>query len=89
MVLNPYTASMEAQSVKNLSAVQETWVQSLGGVDPLEKEMATHSSILTWEIPWREEPGGLQSMGSQRVGHDLATKPPPPRLYTFLFYCTS
>ena len=80
---------MEAQSVKNLSAMQETWVQSLGGVDPLEKEMATHSSILTWEIPWREEPGGLQSMGSQRVGHDLATQPPPPRLYTFLFYCTS
>ena len=62
MVLNPYTASMEAQSVKNLSAMQETWVQSLGGVDPLEKEMATHSSILTWEIPQTGEPGGLQSM---------------------------
>ena len=64
MVLNPYTASMEAQSVKNLSAMQETWVQSLGGVDPLEKEMATHSSIVAWEISGTAEPGGLQSMGS-------------------------
>ena len=51
---------------------QETWVQSLGQEDPLEKEAATHSSILAWEIPWMEEPGGLQSMGSQRVGHNLA-----------------
>ena len=59
-----------AQSVKNLPAVQETWVRSLGWEDPLEKEMATHSSILAWKIPWTEEPGGLQSMGSQRVGHD-------------------
>ena len=65
---------MEAQSVKNLSAMQETWVHSLDWEDPLEEEMATHSSILTWEIPWREEPGGLQSMGSQKVGHYLATK---------------
>ena len=48
----------------------ETWVQSLGWEDPLEKEMATHSSVLAWRIPWTEEPGGLQSMGSQRVGHD-------------------
>jgi len=64
--------------VKNLSAMQETWVRSLGWDDPLEKEMATHSSILAWRIPWTEEPSGLQSMGSQRVGHDLATKPPPP-----------
>jgi len=48
----------------------ETWVQSLGWEDPLEKEMATHSSILAWRIPWTEEPGGLQSTGSQRVGHD-------------------
>ena len=62
-----------AQMVKNLPAVQETWVQSLGLEDPLEKEMATHSSILAWEIPWTEEPGGLQMMGSQRVGHDGAT----------------
>ena len=53
--------------VKNLPAVQETWVRSLGREDPLEMGMATHSSILAWEIPWREEPGGLQSMGLQRV----------------------
>ena len=63
--------------VKNLPAMQETWVQSLGWEDPLGKEMATHSSILTWEISWIEEPGGLQSIGSQRVRHDLAAKPPP------------
>ena len=56
--------------VKNLPAKQEMWVQSLGREDPLEEEMATHSSILAWRIPWTEEPGGLQSMGSQRVGHD-------------------
>ena len=54
--------------------IQEMWVQSLCWEDPLEKEMATHSSILAWEIPWTEEPGGLQSMGSQRVRHDLVTK---------------
>ena len=63
-------ASLVAQSVKNLPAVQETHVRSLGWEDPLEKEMATHSSILAWKISWTEEPGGLQSMGSQRVGHD-------------------
>ena len=63
--------------VKNTPAMQETQVQSLGWEDPLEERMATHSSILAWEIPWTEEPGGLQSMGSQRVGHNLATKPPP------------
>ena len=55
--------------VKRLSSVQETRVQSLGWEDPLEKEMATHSSTLAWKIPWSEEPGRLQSMGSQRVGH--------------------
>ena len=55
--------------VKNLPAVWETQVRSLGQKDPLEKEMATHSSILVWKIPWTEEPGGLQSMESQRVGH--------------------
>ena len=54
--------------------MQEMWVHSLGQEDPLEKEMATHSRILAWEIPWTEEPGGLQSKGSQRVGLDLATK---------------
>ena len=59
-----------AQMVKNLSAVQETQIQSLGWEDPLEKEMATHSSILAWKISWTEEPGGLQSMGSQRVRHN-------------------
>ena len=63
-------ASLLVQTVKNLPAVQETWVQSLGWEDPLEKEMATHSRILAWKIPWTEEPGGLQSMGSQRVKHD-------------------
>ena len=62
--------------VKKPPAMQETWVWPLGWEDPLEKEMATHSSILAWEIPWREEPGGLQSMESQRVRHILATKPP-------------
>ena len=65
-----YLASLVAQSVKNLPAVQETLVRSLGWEDPLEKEMATHSSILAWKISRTEEPGGLQSMGSQRVGHD-------------------
>ena len=59
-----------AQTVKRLPTVMETWVQSLGQEDLLEKEMATHSSILAWKIPWTEEPGRLQSMGSQRVGHD-------------------
>ena len=54
--------------------VQETWVWPLGWEDPLEKEMTTHSSILAWEIPWTEEPDGLQSMGSQRIRHNLATK---------------
>ena len=63
-------ASLVAQSVKNLLAAQETQVQSLGWEDSLEKEMATHSSILAWKISWREEPGGLQSMGSQRLRHD-------------------
>ena len=56
--------------VKCLPAMRETWVQSLGWEDPLEKEMATHSSTLAWKIPWMEEPGRLQSMGSQRLGHD-------------------
>ena len=63
-------ASLVAQMVKRLSVMQETWVQSLGQEDTLEKEMATHSSTLDWKIPWMEEPDGLQSMGSQRVGHN-------------------
>ena len=63
-------ASQVAQMVKNLPAMQETWVQSLGQEDPLEKEMATHSSILAWKIPWVEEPGRLQSMGLLGVRHN-------------------
>ena len=63
-------ASLVAQLVKNLPAVQETRVRSLGWEDPLEKEMAIHSSILAWKISWTEKPGGLQSMGLQRGGHD-------------------
>ena len=59
-----------AQTVNNLPAMQETWVGSLGWEDPLEKGKATHSNILAWRIPWTEEPGRAQSMGSQRVGHD-------------------
>ena len=62
--------SLVAQMVKRLPTMQETRVQSLGWEDLLEKEMATHSSILAWKIPWTEEPGRQQSMGSQRVGHD-------------------
>ena len=69
-----------AQTVKSLPAVQETGVQTLGQEDPLEKEMATHSSILAWEIPWSEEPGGLQSMRSQRVVHDWVSN-------TFTWLC--
>ena len=63
-------ASLVAQRLKRLPAMRETQVRSLGWKDPLEKEMATHSNILAWRIPWREEPGRLQSKGSQRVGHD-------------------
>ena len=70
MSLSNCGASLEAQSVKRLLALRETWVQSLGWEDPLEKEMATHSSILAWRVPWTEEPGGLHSTGSQRVGHN-------------------
>ena len=63
-------ASLVAQMVKLLPTMWETWVQSLGWEDPLEKKMTTHSSTLAWKIPWTKEPGRLQSMGSQRVGHD-------------------
>ena len=66
-------ASLLAQVVKNLPAVQEKWVWSLSQKDPLQKRMATYSSILAWRIPWTEEPGGLQSIGSQRFGHDWTT----------------
>ena len=65
-----FWASLVAQRLKHLPGMWETWVRSLGQKDPLEKEMATHSSTLAWRIPWREEPGRLQSMESQRVGHD-------------------
>ena len=68
-----YTQHMVAQMVKHLPAMRETKVWSLGREDPLEKEMATHSSTLAWKIPWTEEPSSLQSMVSQRVGHDWAT----------------
>ena len=66
-------ASLVAQRLNRLPLMQETWVRSLDWENPLEKEMATHSSILAWRIPWTEEPGGLQSTGSQRVGHNWAT----------------
>ena len=70
----PYYKTMDislmAEMVKNLPAMQETWARSLGWDDPLEKEMAIHSGILAWRIPWTEEPGGLQSVGLQRVRHD-------------------
>ena len=59
-----------ASTVKSLRATRETWVRSLSREDPLEKEMATHSSTLAWKVPWMEEPGRLQLMGSERVGHD-------------------
>ena len=66
--------SLVAQMVKHLSTMWKTWVQSLGWEDPLEKEMAIYSSILAWRIPWTEEPGKLESLRSQRIGHDLAIK---------------
>ena len=62
--------SLVAQTLKCLPAMRDTWVQSLGQEDPLEKEMATHSSTLAWKIPWMEEPGRLPSMGLKRIGHD-------------------
>ena len=66
----PPRTSPVAKTVKCLSAMWETWVQSLGGEDSLEKEMATHSSIIAWRIPWTEGPGGLQTIASQRIRHD-------------------
>ena len=74
--------------VKNLPAVPKTWVPSLGREDPLEKEMAPHSSIPAWRIPWAEEPGGLQSMGLQRVGHDFVTDQActPTQLFQIIVY---
>ena len=69
-----FRASLVAQTVKNPLAMWETWVQSLGWADPLEESMATHTSTFAWRIPWTEDPGGLQSMGSQRVRHNWETK---------------
>ena len=73
LVMEPnidHWTSLVAQTVKLLLTMQETWVQSLGQEDLLEKEMATHSSILAWKIPWTEKPGRVQSVGLQRVGHN-------------------
>ena len=75
--------SLVAQTVKRLSTMRETWVQSLGWEDPLEKEMTIHSSTIAWKIPWTEEPGRLQSMGLQWVGHDWAS------LERILIHCTT
>ena len=69
-IVEPYEASLVAQAVKNLSAMQETWVKSWVWEDPLEKGMATHSNFLAWRIPWTEEPGRLWSTESQRIRHD-------------------
>ena len=77
-------ASLMAQMVKNLPAMQETWVQFRGQEDPLEKGMETHSSILAWRIPWTEEPGRLQSMEVQRVRYDLVTTLLSGRGVTFI-----
>ena len=86
--------SLVTQTVKNLPTMQETQVPSLGWEDPLEKGMATHSSIFAWKIPWTEEPGGLQSIGSQRVGHNWVTntftfKPFLMVLEPHLMFCES
>ena len=78
-----FWTSLMAQTVKRLPTIWETRFQSLGGEDPLEKEMATHSNIFAWKIPWTEEPGRLQSMGSQRVGHDWAIS---LSLFTFFHF---
>ena len=72
--INAYWDSLVVQRLKHLSAMWETWVRSLGWKDPLEKEMATHASILAWKIPWTEESDKLQFMGSQKSQHNLATK---------------
>ena len=80
--------SLVAQLVKNLPVMQETQVLSLGLEDPLEKEMATHCSILAWRIPWTEEPGGLKSMGLQRVGPDCETNTSTFHFHFDLYYGT-
>ena len=84
-----YTGFSGGSAVKNSPAMRETQVQTLGQENPLEEETVTHTSILAWKIPWTEDPGGLQSMGSQRVGHNLATKQQTLRItysqYVFIF----
>ena len=82
-------ASLVAQSVRNLPAVQETSVPSLGQEDPLEKKMASHSSILAWKIPWTEEPGRIQSMGSQRLQHNWVTNTHSIKYGQYLEVCCS
>ena len=74
-------ASLVAQMVKNLPSMQKTWVRFLGWEDTLKKEIATHSSILAWRIPWTEEPGRLQSMGLQRIRHNQTTNTLQKRSY--------
>ena len=86
MIQNCTMCQPVAQRVKGLPTMQETRVRSLGREDPLEKKMATYSSILTWKIPWTEEPGRLQSIGSQRVGHDSVTS---LSLFTFRLFLTA
>ena len=76
--------SSDGSVVRNTPAKQETCVQSLGREDPLKKEMATYASLLAWRIPQTEEPGRLQSMGSQRLGHNLAIEPPP---HVYVYVC--
>ena len=80
-----YIHSLMAQTVKNPPAMQETWIRSLGWEDPLKEGMASHSVFFPGESPWTEEPGGLQSMGSQRVGHDWVTKHSIGHIYNFIF----
>ena len=79
--------SLVAQTVKCMPTMQETWVRSLGGEHSLEKEIATYSSTLAWKIPWTEEPGRLQSMGLQRVGHDWVTSHTQSMLWFFQYSC--
>ena len=74
MQIPPFLGFQGGSIVRNLPVMPEMWVQTLDQEDPLEKEMATHSSILAWEIPYKVKPGGLESMGSQRIRHDFVTK---------------
>ena len=84
-ILSVVWAALVVQMVKNLPATWETWFQSLGWEDPLEEGRAIHSSVPGWRIPWMEEPGGLQSTGSQRVGHDWKTKHSTRIIWTLIW----